>query len=58
MTVTPEHRFEVSAAMREEFENGRDYYALRGKPIQLPGRPDHRPSREHLIWHNEAVFRG
>jgi putative restriction endonuclease len=57
VTVTPEHRLEVSGAIRDEFHNGRDYYALRGREIQLPGRTEHRPSREHLLWHNETVFR-
>jgi putative restriction endonuclease len=27
VTVTPEHRFEVSRGIREEFENGKHYYA-------------------------------
>ncbi len=31
VTVTPELRFEVSRRIKEEFENGRDYYALHGR---------------------------
>ena len=30
---TPEHNLEVSRRTREEFENGRDYYALHGRSI-------------------------
>jgi putative restriction endonuclease len=56
ITVTPELTLEVSRRIRQEFENGRAYYALRGEPIRLPTRPPDRPSREHLIWHNENVF--
>jgi putative restriction endonuclease len=32
VTVTPQLRFEVSRRIKEEFENGRDYYALHGRP--------------------------
>lgn len=31
VTVTPDYHFEVSKRIKEEFENGRDYYALNGK---------------------------
>ena len=34
VTVTPELRFEVSRRIKEEFENGRDYYALHGRSVQ------------------------
>ena len=41
LTVTPEHRVEVSRRIREEFENGRDYYALHGQPLKtLPALPE------------------
>ena len=36
VTVTPELRFEVSGRIREEFENGRDYYALHGGRFACP----------------------
>jgi len=32
VTVTPDLRVHVSKRIREEFENGRDYYAHQGKP--------------------------
>jgi putative restriction endonuclease len=57
LTVTPELRLEVSRRIREEFENGKEYYALRNEPIRIPSRTPDRPSRQHLIWHNEHVFR-
>jgi HNH endonuclease len=31
VTVTPDLRFEVSRRIREEFENGKHYYALQGQ---------------------------
>jgi len=58
ITVTPEARLEVSSRIRKEFENGRDYYALHGKEIRLPTRPELRPSPPLLSWHNENVFLG
>ena len=58
VTVTPELHFEVSGQVREEFENGRDYYALHGKQIIVPRKVVDRPSAEELSWHNERIYRG
>jgi len=58
VTVTPEARLEVSSRIREEFENGRDYYALHGREIRLPTRLELRPLPAVLGWHNENVFLG
>jgi putative restriction endonuclease len=58
VTVTPELRFEVSRRIKEEFENGRDYYALHGAAITPPSRVEHRPDAAALQWHNERRFRG
>jgi putative restriction endonuclease len=55
--VTPDYRFEVSRRIREEFENGRDYYAFHGRPIQLPAVDARHPDPDLLRWHNEHVFR-
>jgi putative restriction endonuclease len=58
VTVTPEYQFEVSRRIKEEFENGRDYYALHGSRIRLPQDIAHRPAVESLIWHNEERYLG
>ena len=58
VTVTPTHRFEVSRRIRDEFENGRDYYAMHGKLLSIPEQPDQRPNPNALRWHNENRFRG
>lgn len=58
VTVSPDFHFEVSGRIREEFENGRDYYALHGKRIYVPNRRDLRPDRSVLAWHNDYRFRG
>ncbi|HXI13800.1 MAG TPA: HNH endonuclease [Thermoanaerobaculia bacterium] len=58
VTVTPEHRFEVSRRIKEEFENGRQYYALHGTEIRLPENPSNHPMIEALWWHNEQRYLG
>jgi putative restriction endonuclease len=58
ITVTPESRLRVSGRIREEFENGRDYYALDGVEVRSPLPQFPRPAREALEWHSDVVFRG
>jgi len=59
MTVTPDHRVEVSLRIKEEFDNGEEYAHLHGRKLAvLPQLGDERPKREYLDWHNENVFRG
>jgi putative restriction endonuclease len=57
VTVTPDLHFEVSKRIREEFENGRDYYALQGQKINCPHEVDKKPDPSALTWHNENCFR-
>jgi putative restriction endonuclease len=52
VTVTPDHHFEVSKRIREEFENGRHYYAMHGTKIAVPDRLNAQPNSEALRWHN------
>jgi putative restriction endonuclease len=58
VTVTPKLRFEVSRRIKEEFENGRDYYALQGRQVQVPERVIERPDADALRWHNENRYHG
>jgi len=58
VTVDPALRFRVSQAIKTEFENGRDYYALHEKPIRIPPRLDERPDEEALRWHSSTIYRG
>ena len=57
MTVTSSHQIEVSSRIKEEFHNGKEYYALHGQNMRLPEYGDRRPSAEFLTWHNENVYR-
>jgi putative restriction endonuclease len=56
VTVTEDLHFEVSPRLREDYQNGKTYYALQGKSLLLPNNLLDRPSREQLRWHNEHVF--
>lgn len=58
VTVTPELHFEVSRRIREEFDNGKHYYALHGQQIVVPDRDNQRPDASALRWHNENRFKG
>ena len=57
ITVTPDHRVLVSQRIREEYGNGRDYYALHGEALKVvPGTPVEKPAEDYLRWHNDNVF--
>ena len=56
VTVAPDHRFEVSDRIKEEFENGREYYALHGRTISVPEDRSKRPDPNLLEWHNGNRF--
>lgn len=55
VTVTPDARFVVSRRLKDEWENGRAYYAMEGE-ITLPKTAADRPDPTLLAWHNENVF--
>lgn len=57
LTISPDYRVEVSRRLKDEFDNGKEYYALQGKSILLPDNPAFRPSAEQLMWHNENRYR-
>jgi putative restriction endonuclease len=57
LTVTPDLHVEVSRRIRDEYENGRDYYAFHGQALAvLPKRLGDRPAPAFLRWHNEKAF--
>jgi putative restriction endonuclease len=58
VTVTAEHKFEVSNRIKEEFDNGEQYRIFHGHRIHMPLDSRFKPSPEFLNWHNENVFRG
>lgn len=58
VTITPDHRFEVSRRIREEFENGRHYYELHGGKVEVPAVARQAPDPRALQWHNTERYLG
>ena len=59
ISVDPrERRVLVSKRIREEFENGKDYYKLEGQLLREPTDPLARPLIENLDYHASVRFRG
>lgn len=57
MTLSDDLKVEVSRRIKEEYENGRVYYAWHGKQLsQLPDSMNERPSPAFLEWHQEHVY--
>ncbi len=58
VTVTPELKLEVSPRLKEEWQNGREYYAHHGRRLSFqPTDAMSLPGREYLQWHNENRFK-
>ena len=58
VTITPGLNFEVSRRIKDEFDNGKHYYALHGQRIIVPENAIQRPDPTALTWHNEHCFKG
>jgi len=57
LTITPNLKIEVSKRIREEFENGKEYYQYHGKDLLVLPKPvDSKPSKLYLEYHNNNVF--
>jgi len=58
ITVTDKYSIEISSRIKEEFENGRDYYKFHGQQlVSLPHNNYEMPNKEYLKWHNENIFK-
>lgn len=59
LTVSSDYHVEVSNRIREEYENGREYYKYHGQQLSvLPPTPIEAPSQEFIDYHNNKVYRG
>ena len=56
LTVMPNYKLEVSDRLRDDYQNGRSYYPLRGTRISVPLLETERPTDDFLAWHNQNVF--
>ena len=58
LTVDPKDRqIVVSKRIKEEFENGKDYYKLEGQVLREPNETWAKPSQDNLEFHAYNVFR-
>ncbi len=58
MTITPDYHIEISSALKEEFNNGKIYYAMHGQRLLVVPESDrNQPDTTLLSWHNEHVFK-
>jgi len=59
LTITNDYKIEVSRRIKEEFENGRDYYKYHGNDlITIPSRPFDKPAQQFVDWHNQNIYKG
>lgn len=57
ITINEDLQIEVSKRIKEDYGNGREYYALHGKKLAaIPDKVQDRPSKQFLLWHNENVY--
>jgi putative restriction endonuclease len=56
LTVTTDHRLEVSPRLKADYDNGRTYYPFHGAKLALPKAPQERPTPGFIQWHNEHVY--
>ncbi len=57
ITVTRDHHVEASRRLKEEFDNGAEYYRMHGSRLQVvPGAEEERPALQFIDWHNENVY--
>jgi len=55
--INEDYRIEVSKRIKEDYGNGRDYYAFHGKKLAvLPDKDQDKPAKQFLLWHNENVY--
>lgn len=57
LTITNDFNVEISKRIKEEYENGRDYYLLHGNKLKaMPSNVKDCPSREYIEWHNQNIY--
>jgi HNH endonuclease len=57
VTIDDAQRLVVGKRLKADYDNGRSYYGLHGKPLDIPTGPA-RPDPSALAWHRGHVFLG
>lgn len=59
ITIDSHYNIEVSRRLKEDYGNGKEYYAYHGKKLLiLPDTIQEMPAKEYLEWHNSNIFIG
>jgi len=59
VTITSNYEIEISRKIKEEFENGKDYYKHHGqKLVLLPNEKTNQPDVKFIDWHNQNIYKG
>lgn len=57
LTITNDYKVEVSRRLKEDFQNGKEYYQYHGKDLAvLPARELDKPSTKYIDWHNNKFL--
>ncbi|MDB5053377.1 MAG: endonuclease [Bacilli bacterium] len=57
ITIGEDLHIEVSKRIKEDYGNGKEYYAFQGKKLaEIPDNIQEKPSLQYLRWHNENVY--
>ncbi len=59
LTITKGYQIEISSRIKEEYQNGKEYYQFHGKKLlNIPSRNLDKPNSIYIDWHNTNVFKG
>ncbi|RYX80681.1 HNH endonuclease [bacterium] len=59
LTITNDLKVEVSSRIKEEFQNGKEYYKYHGNDLfVIPNRKIDLPNETYIDWHNTNIYRG
>ena len=59
LTITSDLKVEVSKRIKEEYQNGKEYYKFDGADLfTLPSRIIDKPDDRFVTWHNENIYKG
>lgn len=57
ITVNEDLHIEVSRRIKEDYGNGKEYYAFHGKQlVETPNLTQEKPSTDFLRWHNDNIY--
>ena len=54
--LSSRYELQVSARLRSDWGNGKEFYELAGRPIHVPGQRGNRPDQSAIEWHLDSVF--